>query len=229
MRSRRPGRAGPVRRAARQPEDRERGSMHVMVLPIALGLMSLAVLAIVVVGSATNDRRQSAAAADAAALAAAQKWDERLGVLHGLHLMPGGSSDFWGIIEEVLLTAYVRDEMYEAAETYAERNGAELVDLDLDTDSLRVRVEVRHKDEIPVVEVRSEAEATAQIRLSGGLCLDDGSLGWMIDGECVTEPDEDDEPAGDQADEEPGDEPGDKPVREVPEVDSYGSRIVLVD
>ena len=202
---------------SRVHDDRERGSMHVMVIPIALGLVSAAILVVVVLGSATNDRRQSGTAADAAALAAAQEWDEHLGLLHSLHHTPGGFSDFWGILEEVLLTAYVRDEMYEAAEVYAERNGAELEDLDFDADSLQVAVEVKHKDEIPVAKVHSEAEATAQIRLSGGLCQGNGTLGWMLDGECVTEPDEDEEPGGEE------------PTWEAPEVDGYGSRIVLVD
>ncbi|WP_158280961.1 pilus assembly protein TadG-related protein [Promicromonospora sp. AC04] len=203
-----------------------------MTIPIVVGLLSAAVLVITMVGSATNDRREAGTAADAAALAAAQEWDEHLGVLHGLHLVPGGSSDFWGIVEEVLLTAYVRDEMYEAAEAYAERNGAELVDLDLDTDSLRVTVEVRHEDEIPVAEIHSGAEATAQIRLDGGLCQDGGGLGWLIDGECVTRPEPPNDPGEDQVDEEaPADDEDEQDEEEPwtpPEVGSYSSRIVLV-
>ncbi|WP_423461793.1 pilus assembly protein TadG-related protein [Promicromonospora sp. MS192] len=208
----------------RQHDDRERGSMHVMTIPITVGLLSAAILVITMVGSATDDRREAGTAADAAALAAAQKWDERLGALHGLHLLPGGFADFWGIIEEVLLDVVVLDEMRTAAEAYAETNGAELVDLDFDTDTLEVFVEVRHQDEVPVAELRSTAQATAQIRLNGGLCQNDGGLGWMIDGECVTKPDEDEAPEDDE-----GDENEDAPAWEAPEVDGYASRIVLVD
>ncbi|MFI6424195.1 pilus assembly protein TadG-related protein [Promicromonospora sp. NPDC050880] len=221
-------------------DDRERGSMHVMALPITVGLLSAAILVIAMVGSATDDRREAGTAADAAALAAAQTWDERLGALHGLHLLPGGFADFWGIIEEVLLDAVVADEMRTAAEAYAEANGADLVRFDYDAEHLEVFVEVRHQDQVPVARIRSTAQATAQIRLDGGLCRDGTSLGWMIDGECVTEPDEDegsDEgpggPDGDdeQGDEEPGDDAGDdeEPAWEAPEVDAYSSRIVLVD
>ncbi|MFD7023873.1 pilus assembly protein TadG-related protein [Promicromonospora sukumoe] len=222
--------------ARRHDEDRERGSLHVMTIPIAVGMLSIAVLVITMVGSATSDRREAGTAADSAALAAAQEWDEHLGALHGLHLLPGGFGDFWGIIEELLLTLVVADKMEEAAEAYAETNGAELVGFDYDADSLRVWVEVEHEDEVPVAEIRSKAEATAQIRLNGGLCENDGSLGWMIDGECVTEPDEDEMPDDDPGDDPGSEEPGDgdededeEPAWEAPEVDGYSSRIVLVD
>jgi hypothetical protein len=225
---------------ARRTDDRERGSMHVMTIPVAVGMLTAAVLVIAMFGSATNDRREAGTAADAAALAAAQEWDDRLGLLPALHLLGGERSAFWELLEEALLDPGTEDEMYAAAREYAERNGAELVDLDVDAARLRVTAVVRHHEVVPGTGLSSEARATAGIRLSGGLCLD-GGLGWMIDGECVTEPpperDEDqggedpgDEDSGDEdsGDEDSGDDAGEEDWT-PPEVSAYSSDVVLVD
>lgn len=214
----------------RRTDDRERGSMHVMTIPVAVGMLTAAVLVIAMFGSATNDRREAGTAADAAALAAAQEWDDRLGLLPALHLLGGERSAFWELLEEALLGPGTEDEMYEAAREYAERNGAELVDLDVDDERLRVTAVVRHHEVVPGTGIASEARATAGIRLSGGLCLD-GGLGWMIDGECVTEPPpEGDEDPGDEdsGDEDSGDDAGEEDWT-PPEVSAYSSDVVLVD
>lgn len=236
----------------RRTDDRERGSMHVMTIPVAVGMLTAAVLVIAMFGSATNDRREAGTAADAAALAAAQEWDDRLGLLPALHLLTGERSAFWDLLGEALLDPGTRDEMYAAAQEYAESNGAELVDLDIDVSSLRVTAEVRHQQLVPGTEIGSVASATAGIRLSGGLCLD-GGLGWMIDGECVTEaPPEEDSGSGtgddpgdggggsddggsgddggddDGGDEDSGDDAGEDDWT-PPEVTAYESDVVLVD
>lgn len=221
-------------------DDRERGSMHVMTIPIAVGLVSLAVLVIAMLGSATNDRREAGTAADAAALAATQEWDEQLGLLHGLHLGVSEPAAFWEIAEEALLGPELERDMYEAAEAYAENNGAELEDLDIDTEHLRVTVEVRHQDTMAGTDARSTASATAGITLRGGLCVGGDGLGWLIDGLCVSEPEPDEEDPdqgdddSDQGDDEPdqGDDDSDKgddePDWTPPDVDDYSSTVVLV-
>ncbi|MBO0608762.1 hypothetical protein [Myceligenerans salitolerans] len=199
--------ASPVTQGMERTDDGERGSLHVMTIPTAVAFVTGAVLVIAMVGSATDDRRATGTAADAAALAAAQEWDDHLGILSGLHLGALDFLSFWGILDAPLLTEDVRGEMYQAAEEYAERNGAELTDLHIDAANLRVTAQVRHEDEIPVAEVRSEASATAQIRLTGGLCLGETGLGWRIDGDCATEPQEGD---GDGDLPELGDVPDDR-------------------
>ncbi|GAB4084450.1 hypothetical protein GCM10028784_10800 [Myceligenerans cantabricum] len=181
----------------RRHDDGERGSLHVMTIPTAVALVTGAVLVIAMVGTATNDRRESSSAADAAALAAAQEWDEHLGILSGLHLGALDFLAFWGIVDAPVLTGDVRAEMYEAAQEYAERNGAELTDLRIDTERLQVTAEVRHEEEVPVAETRTAAAATARVELSGGLCLGDGGLGWRVDGECVTDAQDAGDDAGD--------------------------------
>jgi signal transduction histidine kinase len=218
---------------ARTPDDRERGSMHVMTIPITVGLLSAAVLVIVLVGSATNDRRVAGTAADAAALAATQEWDEHLGLLHGLHLGVSEPAAFWDLAEEVLLGPELEEEMNEAARAYAEHNGAELVDLDIDTEHLRVTAEVRHEQRVPGTEIRSAASATAGITLRGGLCVGDGGLGWLIDGSCLTEPEAEDEVSddsgdGSEDDERSEDEVEGEPAWAPPEVDGYSSAVVLL-
>src|SRR5690606_27062830 len=129
--------------------ERERGSMHVMTIPVAVGLLTVAVLVVSMLGTATSDRRQAGAAADAAALAATQEWNEHLGLLHALHLTVSEPGAFWGLAEEALLTPSLEREMREAARAYAEDNGAELAALDIDTQRLRVTVRVRHEDAVP--------------------------------------------------------------------------------
>lgn len=190
-RRRSPAPPGPERAAVgdrSRADDDERGSLHVMTIPAAVAFVTAAVLVIAMVGSATDDRRRTGTASDAAALAAAQEWDDHLGILNGLHLGATDTAGFWGVLDAPLLTGGVEAEMYEAAEVYAERNGAELTALHIDPSRLQVTAEVRHEDEIPVAEVRSEASATARVRLTGGLCLGENGLGWRVDGDCVTDP-----------------------------------------
>ncbi|MBL0885466.1 pilus assembly protein TadG-related protein [Myceligenerans indicum] len=229
--------------AARERHDRERGSLHVLTIPAALAFVTGAVLVITMIGSATDDRRETGTAADAAALAAAQEWDDHLGVLSGLHLGAPDAAEFWGILDAPPLTAGVREEMYQAAQEYAERNGAELTALRVDAARLRVTAEVRHEDEVPVAEVRSEASATARIRLSGGLCVSDDGLGWRIDGDCVTGPEglpgladlldelADDPPPGDGDGEDEDEDDGDTEEDDwtPPEVSAFRSAVVLSD
>jgi hypothetical protein len=228
--------------------------MHVMTIPVAVGMLTAAVLVVTMLGSATNDRRQAGTAADAAALAAAQEWNEHLGLLHGLHLGASEPGAFWGIAEEALLGPDLEEEMNEAARAYAERNGAELVDEpEIDPARLQVTARVRHDESVPGTEIRSEATATAGVTLRGGLCLGGEGLGWLIDGLCLTEPEpEEEDPAeggapGDPDDggagEDPGGDPGDggdeggggdeegddEPAWTPPDVDGYSSAVVLVD
>lgn len=220
------------------PDDGERGSMHVMTIPIAVGMVTVAVLVVTMLGSATDDRREAGTAADAAALAATQEWDERLGLLHGLHLGVSEPEEFWGLAEEALLSQGLREEMYEAAEAYAERNGAELVGFDVDPERLLVTVRVEHDEAVPGTTIRPEASATAGITLSGGLCVDGDGLGWLIDGLCLTEPEDDAEEAPDgDVEEEPDegdaeeapDEGDEEEDWTPPEVEGYSSAVVLVD
>ncbi|GAB2495290.1 hypothetical protein GCM10027063_38150 [Promicromonospora xylanilytica] len=231
------------------PQDRERGSMHVMTIPVAVGMLSVAVLVIAMVGGATNDRREAGTAADAAALAATQEWDQHLGLLHGLHLGVSEPEAFWGLAEVALLGPGLRDDMVEAAQEFAERNGAELTSFAVDPETLQVTVEVEHDELVPGTEVRSKASATAGITLNGGLCVGDDGLGWLIDGLCATEPEPDEEgskdggtgggtDAGDSEDgsgeEEDGsgdDDSGaeEEPEWTAPEVEPYSSAVVLVD
>ena len=105
-------------------DDGERGSLHVLTIPTAIAFLTIAVLVIAMYGSATDDRRSTGTAADAAALAAAQEWDDHLGLLSGLHLGALDLVSFWGVLDVPPVTGDVRAEMREAAEEYAERNGA---------------------------------------------------------------------------------------------------------
>src|SRR5690606_12161093 len=131
-----------------------------------------------------------------------------LGLLSGLHLGALDLVSFWGILDVPPVTGDVRAEMREAAEEYAERNGAELTALRIDADRLQVTAEVRHREEIPVAQIRSSASATARIRLTGGLCLGAVGLGWRVDGDCVTEPRDGGNGSGDLPD--VGDAPDDR-------------------
>ncbi|MFI9489479.1 pilus assembly protein TadG-related protein [Promicromonospora sp. NPDC052451] len=221
---------------ARRPSgDRERGSMHVMTIPVAVGMLTAAVLVISMVGTATDDRREAGTAADAAALAATQEWDEHLGLLHALHLGVDEPEAFWDLAEEALLTPELEGDMRAVARAYAEENGAELLRLDIDTARLRVTAEVRHEVAVPGTGIRSEAAATAGVRLRGGLCLADGGPGWVIDGECRTSPEP--EPGGEGSENGSGGEGSggegsggeeEEPAWSPPEVEDYTSSVVLV-
>ncbi|PFG34681.1 hypothetical protein [Sanguibacter antarcticus] len=66
----------PVPHERPRSSDRERGSLHVMAIPMVLGLVLLAILLVTIVASGLSDRRTAVTAADAAALAAAGVLDD---------------------------------------------------------------------------------------------------------------------------------------------------------
>lgn len=220
------------RRHRGSDDDGERGSLHVLTIPTAVALVSVAVLVITMVGAATNDRRQSGTAADAAALAAAQEWDDHLHVLAALHGSAGDAAGFWGLLDSALATGELEDEMRAAAREYAEANGTELTGLDVDLDTLEVTATVRHDELVPNTDVRAEASATARIRLEGGLCVDSGSLGWLLEDGCVVEPPEDENDDAEEED-DPGSNPSEDPEEEpepewtAPTLTAYRSTVVL--
>ncbi|GAA1849926.1 pilus assembly protein TadG-related protein [Myceligenerans crystallogenes] len=222
-------------RRPRHDDAAERGSLHVLTIPVTVAFVSVAVLVIAMVGTATNDRRQSGAAADAAALAAAQEWDDQLHVLTSLHLGAGDAAGFWGLLDAPLAPFDAEDEMRAAAQEYAEANGAELTGLDIDPETLEVTATVRHDEVVPDTGVHAEASATARIRLAGGLCVESGSLGWLLEDGCVIEPPEEDEEneeddaAGEDPDPETPEDTEEEPEPEwtAPAVVAYRSDVVL--
>ncbi len=99
----------------------------------------------------------------------------------------------------------------EAAERFAEANGAELVEVRFDLERWLVRVEVRHRE--PLVEgdgARAHAVAVARVRPTGGLCVSDGEIGVRLGRSCRTSV------------------PQDGPALVTPTVDRYTSRVGLV-
>ncbi|WP_164545106.1 pilus assembly protein TadG-related protein [Antribacter gilvus] len=192
-----------------------------------MGILSVAILVIVMVGSATDDRRRASAAADAAALAAAQEWDGRLKGLHGLHLGAGEHSTFWQLAGLPVEESLTYDAMAAAASDFAARNGAELTDLDVDPGRLEVTASVRHLDTVPRTDVRQAATATARIELSGGLCLDGGRLGWEVNGTCLSAPPPEPTPSPSPTD--PAEPPSPEPTFSPPSVMPFESDVVLVD
>lgn len=207
--------------------DPERGSLHVATIPAAVGIVSVAILVIVMVGSATDDHRRASAAADAAALAAAEEWDDRLSGLHGLHLGAPEHAMFWQLAGRPVTESLAYDAMVAAASDFAARNGAELTDLDVDPDRLEVTAAVRHLDTVPHTDVRQTATATARIEISGGLCLDGGRLGWEVDGRCLSTapPEPTPTPSATGA----LDQPAPDPTFSPPSVAPFDSQVVLVD
>ncbi|MER7796856.1 pilus assembly protein TadG-related protein [Microbacterium sp. NPDC096154] len=230
-----PGPADAARLRRRRPAGAsERGAMSVAAIPAVAGLVIVATMLILMLGSATSDRRQATTAADAAALAAAQEWDRRLGGVFGLHAGAGSHLGFWGLAGLPVLGQGVQDAMVARASELAQRNDAELTGFRVDPWRREVTVTVRHHDTVPDTDERMEASATARIELTGGLCVHGLSIGYLVDGVCVTtpaaEPTREPEPEPTPgAAPDPGATPEPTPTPfEPPTLAGYGSEVVLV-
>ncbi|GAA4725311.1 hypothetical protein GCM10023216_14550 [Isoptericola chiayiensis] len=222
----------------------ERGSIHVAVIPMVVGLLAAAVLVIVVLGGVTGERRESTTAADAAALAAAETWDREL---EDTFTWRAGSSEhvsFWALAGTPVSATVDAGAMRAKASEFAERNGAELREFSVDTERLEVSVSVRNRSTVPETSTRVPAEATARIELTGGLCLSGVQIGYRLPWGCQTWPEAAPTPPpaptptptpspspsdGEEPEPEPSDEPTPwtPPPFVRPDVDPYESEVVL--
>lgn len=124
---------------------------------------------------------------------------------------PPTPAPVWAMVGTSLEDVVDLDAAYEAAEEFAEANGAELVDLRVDLDRWVVHVEVRHEEALVEGETeRAHAVASARVRPTGGLCVSDGEIGLQVDGRCRTAV------------------PDSGSALESPEIDGYASRVGLV-
>lgn len=167
---------------------REGGAMLVATIPVVAGLLFVATVLIVMLGSASSDRRGASSAADAAALAAVQEWDRRLEAEFADHVSASTADEFWALAGSASVTWSMHAGMYAAAQDYAGRNDMVLVDMSVNTVRHTVTVQVRAKDEVPGTSTRMEGTATAELDLNGGLCFSGPELGYLIGGSCRTEP-----------------------------------------
>lgn len=197
----------------------EEGQVYPALLLAVLGALALAVL-FVVLQNLLDQTGRSDTAADAAALAAAEQHREQLtGVVTGeglsldtiLGIIKGGFGEAPGAAD--------------AAEEYAQANGATVVDFrfegsDLGEQSWTYYVKTQQNDGVEDASgnsTRTTSVARAKVSLEGGLC--DGGTGILADGKCVdaatflldcVEP-EPDPPPSEPADPKKGKKPSDGP------------------
>ena len=179
-----PGQADQTPLRLRMAVDNDRGAVSMFLVPAVAGLVVVAVVAITVIGSATNDRRESVTAADAAALAAAQSWRDGLEDAFDEHVGGAEADDFWGLVDLSLATG--SSGARAAAIDYAARNGSEAYDYVLDMDRAEVTVWVRNLDSVPQSTKRVTSVATARLDFKSGLCRSGDRLGYLINGTCRT-------------------------------------------
>ncbi|MBB2922624.1 pilus assembly protein TadG-related protein [Cellulomonas cellasea] len=166
----------------------DRGSVNMFLVPATVALVFVTLLAIVVIGSGTNDRREATTAADAAALAAVQEWEE---ALEGFYLPRASASQhasFWSLAGTPLSSLVPSGAMEAEAAKFAARNDATLLDLDIDVARAEVRVRVRNDDTVPHAGSQVESTASAALEFRSGLCRSGARLGYLIGGTCVTTP-----------------------------------------
>lgn len=210
----------------------DRGAVSLLLLPAAAALLAVTVLAVLVVGSAANDRRQSVTAADAAALAAADAWGDALELAFGARADADDVDTFWSFAGTDL-GGVVPSGLTASARSYARANDAELIALSIDVADASVTVRVRADDALPGSGRQVESAATARLELLGGVCRSGRTLGYLIDGACVTRapaPEPEPDPAAPVPDPDAPPEPSEpEPPFEAPDgLGAFGVRAVLV-
>ncbi|GEM_PF-492567 len=209
----------------------DRGAVSLLLLPAAAALLAVTVLAVLVIGSAANDRRQSVTAADAAALAAAGSWADALELAFDARADADDVDTFWSFAGTDL-SGVVPAGLTTSARSYARANDAELIALSIDVADASVTVRVRADDAVPGSGRQVESVATARLDLLGGVCRSGRTLGYLIDGACVTRapaPEPAPEPDPDAPDPDPDAPPEPEPPFEAPDgLGAFGVRAVLV-
>lgn len=225
----------------------ERGSIHVAVIPMVVGLLAAAVMVIVLLGGVTGERRESTTAADAAALGAAEVWDAELEDTFTWRVGSSEHVSFWALAGTPVADTIDAGAMRAKASEFAERNGAELTGFSVDAARLEVSVSVRNRSTVPETSTRVPAQATAEIELTGGLCLSGGQMGYRLPWGCQTWPEAAPTPPpptptptptptpspspsdGEEPEPEPTDEPTPwtPPPFVRPDVELYESEVVL--
>jgi hypothetical protein len=147
--------------------------------------MAATLLIIHVLGSATNDATESRTAADAAALAAADAWRDGVGSAFGSAAHAHDVGHFWAFAGTDL-GSLASARMTDAARSYAQANGAELVSLDVDPVRAQVTARVRNLDTVPETGDRLEEVSTAELDFRSGVCRSGRTLGFLIAGSCRT-------------------------------------------
>lgn len=194
----------PLRFSARS----ERGAASLFLVPTIAILVGASLAVIVIMGSATNSRRAADTAADAAALAAGKVWKDTLHGKFSAALSAGDGHDFWGLVGTSLSYGLPYNAMQSAASDYAQRNDSEVVGFSVDERRAAVTVQVRHaSDSTGETEYRTSM-AESSLAFHSGLCNEWGTIGYKIDGVCVTSSPED-EAEDDSNDESDGEDPGD--------------------
>ncbi|MGV8977015.1 MAG: pilus assembly protein TadG-related protein [Cellulomonas sp.] len=166
----------------------DRGSVSLFLIPATVALLFVTLLAIAVLGSATNDRREATTAADAAALAAADQWKSSLKDYFDLHAGASDHDAFWALAGTRMQDVTSQPAMQANASSFAARNDAELIDFTVDYATAQVSVRVRNNDTVPQSRKRVESTATAGLELRSGLCRSGVRLGYLIGGTCRTSP-----------------------------------------
>lgn len=163
----------------------DRGSVSMLLIPAVAGLVVVSVVAIKVIGSATNDRAQSTTAADAAALAAVDRWSDALEDVFDAARGASDPDDFWGFAGTDL-GSLTSGSLSSAARSYAAANGAELLSLSIDPARAEVTATVRDLDVVPTSGRQIQSVATAQLQLRSGVCRSGSTLGYLVSGVCRT-------------------------------------------
>jgi|SRR5690625_26804 len=211
-----PGQADAERRSMplRFSMESERGAASLFLIPAVSILVIASLTAIVMMGSATNDRRAADTAADAAALAAGKVWKDTLHGKFSSALSATEGHDFWGLVGTSLAYGLPYNAMKSAAADYAYRNDAELIDFSVDDRHAKIKVRVRHIDS--GVETTSDIYSMAESSLlfRSGLCNSWGTIGFRINGVCVTSAPE--EPVEDPVDPDEDPDGEEEPVEEPP-------------
>src|SRR5690625_1975181 len=192
----------------------ERGAASLFLIPTVSLLVIASLTVIVMLGSATNNRRSADTAADAAALAAGKVWKDTLHGKFSSALSATEGHDFWGLVGTSLAYGLPYNAMKSAAADYAYRNDAELIDFSVDDRHAKIKVRVRHIDS--GVETTSDIYSMAESSLlfRSGLCNSWGTIGFRINGVCVTSAPE--EPVEDPVDPDEDPDGEEEPVEEPP-------------
>ncbi|OJV58699.1 MAG: hypothetical protein BGO38_14990 [Cellulomonas sp. 73-145] len=165
--------------------ERDRGSLSLWLLPAVVALVTVTLLAVVGIGSATNDRRESSTAADAAALAAADAWRDRVGVAFGAAWSATDPVGFWAFAGTDL-GSLADGSLSAAASSYAAANGAQLRSLSVDPVRGQVTVQVENDAAVPTNGRHVQAVATARLRFESGACRSGRLLGFLVGASCST-------------------------------------------
>ena len=198
--------------------------MSGLITVMIIGLLSIGLVGMLILGDAVAERRSANTAADAAALAAADYCADSLEEAYRRAVRAPDAEGFWAEFGHPVSHYCTAGGVTQAVNRYASPNGATVTGIDI-LSGFRFRVEARRNDTVNETELHNSSIATARMDFVSGVCVRNGLVGVKDGSVCRTEPEEPEPAPSGNPSADPSPTPTAPPQPPMPKAHASSARI----